>query len=115
MMITRFQSGGHIMDIKCNDSELKEIVLSCIDSYENIFSFKQLCDIVCQKLDKDDLLIKEKNTVYQGGFKLAFAVTDKIQLFVWEQIWDRKIIIDLLNDEYRYTPDRNSVRLIKLK
>ena len=114
-MITKFQPEGHIMDIKCNDDKLKEIVLSCIGSYENIFSLKQLCNSVCHKLEKDDLLNKEKNVEYQGGFKLGFSVTDKIQQFVWEQIWDRKIMVDLLNDEYRYTPDKNSIRLIKVK
>ena len=114
-MTIKIQPGGHIMNIKCNDNELKEVVLSCMDSFEDIFSFKQLCDTICHKLDENGWLEKEEHVEYQGGFKLSPTVTDKIQQFTWEQIWNKKLMIDLLNDEYRYTPDRSSIRLLKVK
>ena len=115
MMITRTEHGKQFLNVKCSDDELKEIVISCIANYDGVFSFKQLCETVCKKLDEQDFLEKEKNTEYRGGVGLQQSMTDKIQQYTWEQIWDKKLMIDLLNDEYRYTPDRTSIRLIKLK
>jgi hypothetical protein len=115
MTITRTELGKQVMNVKCDNEQMKEITLLCVNDFESMFSFKQLCNAVLLKLDKEDLLQKKENVVYQGGFELSSDTTDKIQQFIWEQIWDKKLMIDLLNDEYRYSPDRTSARLIKLK
>jgi hypothetical protein len=68
---------------------------------------------VCKKLDTLNLFEKEKNTVYEGGIKLSIADSDKLQSIVWNQIWEHHLVMDLLNDPYDYTQDRETIRLIK--
>lgn len=114
-MITRHQPGGHIMNVKCSDGKLKGIVVSLINNYNDLFSFEQLMSDLCYTLDSKDCFVKEPNTIYKGGYKLSQIDSDKIQKMVWEMIWDRQLMLDLYNDEYRYSSDRVSFRLIKVK
>lgn len=114
-MITKFQSGGHTINVKCSDEQLKEILVSLINNYSDLFSFKQLINDLCYTLDEADYFEKEPNTVYEGGYKLSQINSDKVQKMVWEMIWDRRLMLDLYNDECRYSSDRVSFRLIKVK
>ncbi|MFI3258462.1 MAG: hypothetical protein R3Y16_00015 [Rikenellaceae bacterium] len=105
-----------MLGVKCSDEELQAVVESIIENrVGDLFSFKQLVDLVCTELDKLNHLNKQANTRYEGGVKLNHIDIDKIQKIVWTLIWDRKLMLDLYNDEYRYTPDRTSMRLIKMK
>lgn len=110
---TRTQTGECSLSLTCDDLQFKEIVLSIIHDYERIFSFRQLSKDVCRKLDTLNFFEKEKNTVYEGGIKLRPADSDKLQSIVWNQIWEHHLMIDLLNDPYDYTSDRESIRLIQ--
>ncbi len=112
----RVFSSREMLGVKCNDEELQTVVESIIDNrVGDLFSFKELVDLVCAELDKLDHLNKQPDTRYDGGVKLNYIDIDKIQKIVWVLIWDRKLMLDLYNDEYRYSPDRTSSRLIKVK
>ncbi len=114
-MITRYQPGGHMLGIKCTDEELKEIVLGAIGKYESIFSFKQLVADICSEIASRELFQMDHGIRYEGGFRLSPIDADKVHTIVWDMIWDRKLMLDLYNDEHRYTSDRSSARLIKVK
>lgn len=102
------------MKLNCDNSKLKEVVLEAINNFGRLFTFKQLIDAVCLTLDDDNLLSKEHGVTYTGGYKLNTFDSDKVQIIVWEQILEGKIIIDMLNDRYDYSSDRESTRLIKV-
>jgi len=113
MTITRYQPGGHLLKVNCDDFKFKEIALYILDGYERMFTFKQLSEDVCRELDAKNNFDKDQDVIYEGGFKLNQNDSDRLQKIVWELIWEHKLMIDLLNDSYDYTPDRESVRLLK--
>ena len=115
MTITRCQSGGHSLKVNCNYFQIKEVALFVIDGYERLFTFKQLSDDVCQKLDERKCFDKEMGVICNGVFKFNRENSDTLQMIVWEQIWEHRLIIDLLNDSCDYSIDRESVRLLKVK
>ncbi len=115
MTTIRYQPGGHLLKVNCNYSQFKEVVLCIIDGYERLFTFKQLSNDVCRVLDNRNYFDKERDVIYEGGFKLNRDDSDMLQIIVWEQIWEHKFIIDLLNDNCDYSIDRESVRLLKVK
>ena len=104
------------LGVKCSPEELQKVVESVIENKMNdLFSFNNLVERVYAQLDELYLFEKEPNTIYEGGYKLSILDIDLVQKTVWNMIWDRKLMLDLHNDKYRYTPDRTSMRLIKVK
>lgn len=115
MTTIRYQPSGHSLKVNCNYAQFKEVALCIIDGYERLFTFKQLSDDVCHKLDERNYFDKEIGVIYEGGFKLNRDDSDTLQIIIWEQIWKHRLIIDLLNDSCEYSIDRESVRLLKVK
>jgi len=112
----RIYTDKRTVGIKCSIEELQGIVESVIENkMSDLFSFRQLSDRMCVVLNEKDMLNKEPDTRYEGGYELSSLDIDLVQKIVWGMIWDRKLMLDLYNDEYRYTSDRTSARLIKVK
>lgn len=90
------------LSLKCDESQVEEIVSQIIDTYNSVFTFRQLCKRVTDKVDELDLFCKQPNTNYQE-IALDKNTTLLIHNFVWKKIWDRELVIDLINDEYEST------------
>lgn len=101
--------------MKCSDEELGKLTITLIEDYGDLFTFNQLISDLCLLLDRADCFEKEPRTLYEGGYRLSQPDSDKVQKIVWEMMWNRQLMLDLYNDEYRYSPDKVSFRLIKVK
>lgn len=100
-MHTIFDPNGFQFDIKCGETELKEYTLKLISNYDIGFTFNQLCSNLANVLDTKDLFKKELNTRYEGELLLNNKARMVIQRYIWELIWDKKLMIDLYVSKYR--------------
>lgn len=113
MMMTRTCMSKENLALNCTDEQLKEIVENVINDLSDIFSFKELLRVVCNKLQENRFFDMRPNVEYKGGIGLLPIDSDKVQRIVWNMIWDRRLMIDLYNDEYRCAETR-SLRLMKI-
>lgn len=109
-MITKM--GKSKLALKCEESQIEKMVSEIIGTYNGVFTFNHLCQRVCDNADKQDLLKKESNTNY-SEIELDKNATILVHKIVWEKIWSHEIVLDLINDEYDYTPGRG-VKLRKI-
>lgn len=84
--------GTTYLPLKCKIEDLRKIINQSIDECEDHFSFNDLLNQIKPKVEFD----KEPNTQYST---IDFIGTDLdfINGITWEQIWDRKLVIDLTN------------------
>ena len=96
-MIT--EMGKRQLSLKYDESQVKIMVSEVIETFSSVFTFRLLCERVKNKANEQDLFNKAPNTNYQE-IALDKNATLLIHNFVWKKIWDRELVIDLINDEY---------------
>lgn len=92
MKRTRTIYGTTYLPLKCKTEDLRKIIYLSIDECENHFSFNDLLNQIIPKVEFE----KEQNTEYS---KIDFNGEDLdfINKVIWEQIWDKVLVIDLTN------------------
>lgn len=108
MNITKTIFGTTYLPLKCKTEDLRKIINQSIDECEDNFSFINLCNQIKPKVEFE----KEFNTEYSAidfnGLDLDF-----INGVIWEQIWDKELMIDLTNR--RPFRDHEIFHFIKIK
>ena len=92
MNMTRTIFGTTYLPLKCKTEDLRKIINQSIDEFEDHFSFNDLLNQIIPKVEFE----KEPNTEYST---IGFNGTDLdfINGVIWEQIWEKKLMIDLTN------------------
>jgi hypothetical protein len=85
------------LGLKCTDEDLIKIIDNYLNISEYPFSFKELCNYVISKADKNDYFEKKPNTKY-NGIELQLKDIQTINIILWNKIWEKKLIIVL--DQY---------------
>ena len=108
MNMTRIIIGTSYLPVKCKQEDLQEIVNHVIDECEDHFSFNDLLNQIKTKVEFE----KEPNIEY-GTIDFNGMDIDFINRITWEQIWDKKLMIDLtVKKPYR---DPEIFHFIKIK
>lgn len=94
MNISRTVNGEQYLPIECTTEEFKSLILSEIEQSENHFYFR---DLVARINDKCKFK-KEPNVTYSGSINFLETERDIINRIIWEQIWDKKLMIDFTNN-----------------
>lgn len=81
--------------------EFRNIVLKEIEQSEIHFSFKILISRIRQKVT----FKKELNEIYEGEIDFLGTDLDFINTIIWEQIWDKKLMIDFTDNRQNLNPD----------
>lgn len=90
MNITTTVFGEYFLPIACTMEDFKSIILSEIEQSENNFSINDLITRIKYKCD----FKKEPNVIYAGSIYFLGTDLDFINKIIWEQIWDKKLMID---------------------
>lgn|SRR5690554_3087073 len=109
MYSRRTMSRGDL-PLKCNDDELRLIVEKYIEQSDYDFTFNGLIHYIKQKAMQMDLFEKEDNVEYIV-IELNRIDIKRINLLIWDMIWDRKIIIDFSKDK---APGYDDCRFMKV-
>lgn len=111
--MTIIYSDERAVSLNCNDDKIEEIASKIIDNYDSVFTFTQFCKAVVKEADDQNLLKKEAHTEYCGGVRFDGNTTHILHKYIWEKIWKHEIVIDLVNNQYEYVPDKG-VKLRKI-
>lgn len=90
MNMTRTIFGTTYLPLKCKTEDLRKIMNQSIDECEDHFSFNDLLNQIIPKVEFEKELNTEYSTIEFNGTDL-----DIINGIIWEQIWDKKLMIDL--------------------
>ena len=108
---TIYEPDGFNLDISCDNSKLKEFAHELICGLNDSFTFNQLCARLSHMLDKQNLFHKKSNTTYQGDLHINPSARKVLLQYIWELIWNRRLMIDLYVSKYRQ--DNSSFYLLK--
>lgn len=98
------------LPLKCNDNDLRSLVEDFIEKSDFDFTFNSMCQYIVGLAKQKNLFDKETNVEY-GEIELNGIDLKRINLLIWDMIWDRKIIIDFSKDSYQ---DINDYRFMKM-
>lgn len=94
MYVTKTIYGEQYLPIECTTEDFKNLILSEIEQSENHFSSHDLIARISRKWDFQ----KEPNVTYVGSIGFLGNDLDFINRIIWEQIWDKKLMIDITNN-----------------
>lgn len=80
---------------------IKQELLDVISEMRDHFDVNQLINAFIRKAEEHDLFEKEDYTNY-NGIILNNHDTLLINKLIWELIWDKKLIINLINNDYMF-------------
>jgi hypothetical protein len=90
MNTTRTISRDQLLPLTCTREGFQIIILSEIEQSNNHFSFEELISGIKSKCD----FKIEHNVNYLGTIDFLKTDFDFINKIIWEQIWDKKLMID---------------------
>ena len=94
MNISRTIFNEQFLPIACTVEEFKNLILFEIEQSENLFSSRDLIARISRKCDFQ----KEPNVTYEGSIGFLGNDLNFINSVIWEQIWDKKLMIDFTNN-----------------
>ncbi len=92
--------------------KIKQVLINVISVMGEHFRMGQLIDDFIKRADEQNLFIKEEDTIY-SKIKLDNKGTLLINKLIWELIWEKELIINLINNDYMF--DSRQFNLIKNK
>jgi len=98
MNMSKTIMGDQFLPITNTTEDFQRIILSEIEGSENHFDFNGLIARIRSKCE----FKKEINTTYTGSLDFLGTELDFINKMIWEQIWNKKLMIDFtLNRPHR--------------
>lgn len=89
------------LPITCTEEEFRNKILTEIELFEKSFSFFDLVT----KVKPNCEFKKDSNIDYIGGIDFMGSELNFINSIIWEQIWDKKLMIDFTNNRQNHRPD----------
>lgn len=80
------------------DDELRKIIQEYVTSNPE-FSFRSICNHIVYKA-KAEQKCKDAETTQYSSSEISPAVGTEISKILWNLIWERKIIIDFMYNQY---------------
>jgi hypothetical protein len=100
------------LSLKCSNDDLRSFVEDFIEQSDFYFTFNSLCLYIVSLANQKDLFVKESNVEY-SEIELNGIDIKRINLIIWDKIWDRKIIIDFSKDKYQSSNDYRFMKMDK--
>ncbi len=88
--------------VEYTDDELKDRVLSYIDSNTDGVGFRDICDHLLMIANDEGKIIKDSDTDYEW-MELDRADTLRVSRALWQQIWSYRLFIDFDTTHYKAT------------
>lgn len=111
MFLRRIMSKS-ALSLKCSNDDLRSFVEDFIEQSDFYFTFNSLCLYIVSLANQKDLFVKESNVEY-SEIELNGIDIKRINLIIWDKIWDRKIIIDFSKDKYQSSNDYRFMKMDK--
>lgn len=90
--------GNSMLDLKYTDSELHDIIISFFKQKPKA-SYLMLCNFIVALSDKNNMFVKGEDTIY-SNCELSEKEHDRINVLLWEMIWDKKLLINFRTPKY---------------
>lgn len=87
------------------DEEFKEIILKSIAEVPTHFTVDDLFSLIGDKIEKGD---RQNGYIIFAGNKM-----DYINRLIWEQIWDKKLMVDLMSKKDPF-PQTDKIQFVKV-
>lgn len=101
MYISKTIYGEQYLPIACTTVDFKNLILSEIEQSENHFSSHDLIARISRQCDFQ----KEPNVTYAGSIGFLGNDLDIINRIIWELIWDKKLMIDFINNRQNHSSE----------
>jgi len=110
MTFSQHKYGDTSLNVKCNSSELEEIISVVIDKMSEFFLASQFYSALINYLDQNEYFEKERNTSY-SRIVLNYEQEKRVNEVLWNMILTKRIMINLFPCRNYSTTETELIKL----